>query len=337
MSALRLHGDTIATPGMLDFASCLWPGDEPAELAAELERALADRHRYPDDADARTAIAARHGRNPGEVLTLNGACEAFWLLAHALRPHTAACVHPAFTEPEAALRAVGTAIVRVPCDPDDDWRFDPDRVPESADVVVVGNPNNPTGALSHPDVLIALSRPGRLLVVDESFIDFVPDDSLSIASRADIPGLIVVRSLTKVFALAGLRAGYLLSPPELVARLGSQRQPWSVNRLACAALAVCVSDPDAGVRVAGAVADARARLLDALGGFDGLRAWPSAANFLLIAAPDGPAVIDGLRARGIAVRPAASFPGLDERYIRIAVRPPSDNAVLLAALEELVA
>jgi len=337
MSALRFHGDTIAAPGMLDFATCLWPGEEPATLAAELERALADRHRYPDDREARAAIAARHGRDPDEVLLLNGACEGFWLLAHAFRPRRAACVHPAFTEPEVALRAVGAEIVRVACDAEDDWRFEPDRVPADVDVVVVGNPNNPTGTFSWPDVLASLARPGRILVLDESFIDFVGEESLSLASRADVPGLVVIRSMTKVFALAGLRAGYLVASPELVARLESQRQPWSVNRLACAALAACARDHVCPRRVAADVAAPRAELRTALSAFEEVRVWPSAANFLLLAVPDGSAVLDGLRDRGIAVRPAASFPGLNERYIRIAVRPPADNALLLAALGELVA
>jgi histidinol-phosphate/aromatic aminotransferase/cobyric acid decarboxylase-like protein len=337
MSLLRLHGDAVARSSMLDFATCLWPGDEPAALGPELERALADRHRYPDDREARAAIAARHGRTPAEILALNGACESFWLLAQAIRPRTAACVHPAFTEPEAALRASGAEVTRVPCDPADDWRLDPDRVPEDVEVVVVGNPNNPTGALSRSDALLALARPGRLLVVDESFIEFAGDDSLSLTARGDVPGLVVVRSLTKLFSLAGLRAGYLVASPELIERLCSQRQPWSVNRLACTALATCATDRDAARRVAAEVAAARAGLFEALRGFESLRVWPSAANFLLLSAPHGEELVDGLRERGIAVRPAASFPGLDGRYIRVAVRPPADNAVLLGALEEVVA
>ena len=334
--SLRLHGDTLVQPGMLDFATCVWPGREPPALEAELERALSERHRYPDERDARAAIASRHGRSADEVLLLNGACEAFWLLAHALRPATAACVHPGFTEPEAALRAAGAEIARVPRAPEG-WQLDPAQVPEQVDLLVVGNPNNPTGTIEHPGALLSLADHARLLVVDESFIDFVRDHSLSLATRTDVPGLVVVRSLTKVFSLAGLRAGYLLASAELVELLASGRQPWSVNRLACAALATCALDREPAEQVATVVAAARAELLAALRTFDGLRVWPSAANFLLLAAQDGVELVDALHERGIAVRSAASFPGLDERYIRVAVRPPEDNAVLLAALEELLA
>ncbi len=92
--SLRLHGDTLARPGMLDFATCLWRAPPPAALIAALARGLNESARYPDERSAREQIAVRHGRQPEEVLLLNGACEAFWLLAHALRPLRAACVHP---------------------------------------------------------------------------------------------------------------------------------------------------------------------------------------------------------------------------------------------------
>jgi histidinol-phosphate/aromatic aminotransferase/cobyric acid decarboxylase-like protein len=331
MSLLRFHGDTLAGPGMLDFATSLWPGAEPPGLIRALHEALETRGRYPDERGPRAAIAARHGRSPDEVLVLNGACEAFWLLAHVLRPAAAACVHPGFSEPEAALRAVGTHVVRVPLEPGG-WALDPALVPTSAELVVIGNPNNPTGTLTSPDVIAGLAQDGRLLVVDESFIEFAGGSSC-----VDQPGLVVVRSLTKLYSLAGVRAGYLLAPAELVERLAAQRQPWSVNALACRALEWCAQDGKTPERVATEVAAARGELLHALERFDGVRAWPSAANFLLLKVDDAPAMIDGLAARGIAVRPAASFPGLDDSYVRIAVRPPEDNTALLDALSEVLA
>jgi len=333
---LRLHGDTLAPPGALDFATCLWPEPLPDSVQTALEQGLAARDRYPDERPAREAIAARHGRAPEQVLLLNGACEAFWLLAHALWPRRAACVHPGFTEPEAALRAVGTDVVRVPLHPDD-WSLDPASLPDGAEMIVLGNPSNPTGTLTAPETLVALARESRWLVLDESFIDFVVDREVSLADRADIPGLVVVRSLTKLYALAGIRAGYLLAEPQLVERLGGHRQPWNVNALACHALAACAEDLETASRVAREVARARAELVAALASLPGVSVWPSAANFLLLRVPDGPAIGHALRARGIAVRPAASFPGLDENHIRIAIRPQVDNAQLLAALSEVLA
>jgi histidinol-phosphate aminotransferase len=329
--SLRLHGDVVAAPGMLDFAVNVWPGERPAALRAALLAALDD-PRYPDDRAARDAIGARHGRGADEVLPLNGACEGFWLLAHALRPRVAACVHPSFTEPEAALRACGAEVVHVFRDPRD-WSFDAQEVPARADVVVVGNPNNPTGGLDPTETVLALLRPGRVVVVDESFMDFVAEPAPTLAGEPR-DGLVVVRSLTKLWTLAGVRAGYLLGPPQLVAALAAQRQPWSVNALALAALAACARDRATPRRIAAEVAGARAELLATLAALPEVRTWPSCANFLLLEVPDGEAVIGALRAAGIAVRPAASFPGLCHDHIRVAVRRPDENRRLVEALAQ---
>jgi L-threonine-O-3-phosphate decarboxylase len=334
--SLRLHGDTLARPGLLDFAVNVWPAQRPPMLEDALERALAGSDRYPDESDARNAIAARHGRSADDVLLTNGACEAFWLLAHAFRPKLAVCIHPGFTEPEAALRAAGSEVAHVLRDPER-WRFDPQSVHEEADCVVLDNPNNPTGTLDSPETITTLARRWRLLVIDESFIDFVASESASLADERDVPGLIVVRSLTKLWSLAGIRAGYLLAPAEIVERLAAHRQPWSVNTLACAAIATCATDRDRARRVAAEVAFAREELADALQLLRGVRVWPSQANFLLLRVPDGAGLVEALRERRIAVRPAASFPGLDERYIRVAVRTPDDNALLVNAITEILA
>jgi histidinol-phosphate aminotransferase len=329
--SLRLHGDAVAAPGMLDFAVNVWPGERPAALRAALRAALDD-PRYPDDRAAREAVAARHGRDVDEVLPLNGACEGFWLLAHALRPGVGACVHPSFTEPEAALRASGAEIVRIARDPRD-WSFAPAAVPERAEIVVLGNPNNPTGALDPTASILELLQPGRVVVVDESFMDFVPEPAPTLAGEPR-KGLVVVRSLTKLWTLAGIRAGYLLAPPQLVAALTAQRQPWSVNALALAALEACAGDRATPRRVGADVANARAELVGALQALPGVRAWPGAANFLLLEVPDGEAVVEALRVAGIAVRAAASFPGLGEDHIRVAVRRPHENRRLVEALAE---
>jgi histidinol-phosphate aminotransferase len=269
------------------------------------------------------------------VLLTNGACEAFWLLAQALRPKTGAVIHPSFSEPEIALRRAGSQVLQLFLEPAN-WRLSDAAIPEDVECVVLANPNNPTGTLEPPATLTAFAREGRLLVLDESFIDFVPATDATLAGDRDLPGLVVVRSLTKLWSLAGIRAGYLLASAEIVATLAANRQPWSVNSLACAALAACASDRQTPHRVAAEVAAARAELAGALGQLPSVRVWPSAANFLLARVADGPALVAALAGRGIAVRPAGSFPGLDEHYIRIAVRTSEDNAVLIEALTELL-
>jgi len=328
--SLRIHGDHFARTGMLDFAVNVWPTPRPPRLTEALIKSL-QCISYPDEAAAREAIAGRHGRPVAETLALDGACEAFWLLAHALPVRHAVCVHPSFTEAEAALRAAGRTVTRL-VRPSADWALDPDRVPEDADLVVLANPNNPTGNLDPPERIARLARPGRTLVVDESFIDFVRDEHSSLATRRELPGLVVLRSLTKIWGMAGLRAGYLLAPGQLVERLAAHRQPWSVSAPALTAIEACVRDQQVLTGVAADVAEAREDLRRRLAGIPDVKTWAAQANFMLIEVSGGERIVARLAADGIAVRPCDSFPGLGTDHIRLAVRTPAEHAVLVDAL-----
>jgi histidinol-phosphate aminotransferase len=332
----RPHGDTMVGAGQLDFAVNVVPGGPPAWLRRELHAALDRAAAYPDERPAAEALAARHRRPPAEVVCVNGSADAFWLLAGVLRPSLAVVVQPSFSEPEAALRTAGHAVRPAWRDPDR-FGLDPGALPRDADLVVLGNPNNPTGNLDPAATVAGLARPGRVLVVDEAFMELTPGEAESLAGRRDLPGLVVVRSLTKLWGLAGLRAGYVLAPEALAVALRTGRQPWSVNTLACAALAAWARDGAAHVdQLAGQVAAARERLAAALAALPGVRVWPSAANFLLLRVPDGPAVRAALAARGVAVRPCHTFPGLTPDHLRVAVRDPAGNRRLTDALRAVL-
>lgn len=118
------------------------------------------------------------------------------------------------------------------------FTFDPALVPADADLVFIGNPTNPT-SVAHPrQALIGLVRPGRIVVVDEAFADCLPGERESVAGHSDLTGLVVIRSLTKTWGLAGLRVGYLLAAPGIVARLAAAQPLWAVST---PALAACVA------------------------------------------------------------------------------------------------
>ncbi len=196
---------------MLDFAVNVRAAEPPSWLVDRLAARLADLGRYPSAADEQRAIdavAARHGRSDDEVALLAGAAEGFALLAN-LRPRLAALIAPSFTEPEAALAAAGVPFEHVVLDPPFDLADA--QVPDDADLVVVGNPTNPTSVLHLRDEVLALRRPGRIVVVDEAFADAVPGEPESLAGES-LPDVVVLRSLTKTWSLAGLRVGYALGP-----------------------------------------------------------------------------------------------------------------------------
>lgn len=342
---LRHHGDAeVRDDGsaLIDLAVNVRADTPPEWLRAHIAGSLSALAAYPDGRAARAAVAARHGLPVGHVLLTAGAAEAFVLVARALKVRRPVVVHPQFTEPEAALWDAGHRVDRVVLREEDGFRLDPSAVPEDADLVVIGNPTNPTSVL-HPAATVAgLARPGRTLVVDEAFMDAVPGEREALAGRMDVPGLVVLRSLTKTWGLAGLRIGYVLAAPETIAELERAQPLWPVSTPALAAAEACVS-PRALAEAAHAahrIAADRAHLVAGLTEFasDGVRvAEPAEGPFVLVRLPRAPAVRRHLRDLGYAVRRGDTFPGLDEEWLRLAVRDRQTVNAFLQALDQALA
>ncbi|MGQ5227032.1 Rv2231c family pyridoxal phosphate-dependent protein CobC [Streptomyces sp. yara] len=337
---LRHHGDAEVRDGggtLVDLAVNVRADTPPAWLRDRVAASLAGLAAYPDGRAARAAVAARHGLPVERVLLTAGAAEAFVLLARALKVSRPVVVHPQFTEPEAALRDAGHTVDRVLLRESDGFRLDPAAVPEDADLVVIGNPTNPTSVLHPAETLTRLSRPGRTLVVDEAFMDAVPGEREALAGRTDVPGLVVLRSLTKTWGLAGLRIGYVLAAPETVARLERAQPLWPVSTPALAAAEACVSPgalAEAEEAARGIAAD-RAYLTAGLRDFasHGLRVTdPAEAPFVLVRVPAAADVRERLRSLGYATRRGDTFPGLDEEWLRLAVRDRETTEGFLRAL-----
>ncbi|MCW2831841.1 MAG: cobyrinic acid a,c-diamide synthase, partial [Aeromicrobium sp.] len=331
---LTFHGDAELAEGLVDFAVNIYDDVRPRWLDDALRASLADVGAYPDATSAEHAVARRHGRPAEEVLATAGAAEAFTLIARARPWRHPVVVHPQFTEPDAALLAAGLTPAHVMCDPANGFALDPTVVPADADLVVIGNPTNPTSVLHAGQTIRSLLRPGRVVVVDEAFIDSVPAERHSLAASL-LPGLLVVRSLTKLWSIPGVRAGYVLGDRALLAELRRQQPPWSVSTQAVAALIATTSEQalaDTAARVV-TIAQHRAVLTDGLTELGIAHVAPS-APFVL--ARLGHGAHRRLRDMGYALRRADTFPGLDDTWVRIAVRRPDTTRKLLAtlALEE---
>jgi histidinol-phosphate aminotransferase len=341
---LHHHGDAEVAPGLVDLAVNVRRQPMPPWLAGPIAATLTELAAYPDATAATDAVRARHGRSDGEVLLTAGAAQAFVLIAQTVRAKRAVVVHPQFTEPEAALRNAGHEVERVLLRAEDGFRLDPALVPEEADLVFVGNPTNPTSVL-HPAADVAkLARPGRVLVVDEAFADTtfrpgVEHEPESLAGRRDLPGLLVLRSLTKTWGLAGLRIGYVLGPATLLARLEKAQPLWAVSTPALAAAEACAG-PEALAaerRIAAELAAERDHLVARLREVPEITiAGEPASAFVTIKLQQAHQVRSELRKRGYAVRRGDTFPGLGADWLRVAVRDTATTDAFMDTLQAVL-
>jgi histidinol-phosphate/aromatic aminotransferase/cobyric acid decarboxylase-like protein len=335
---LAHHGDRDLAPGLVDLAVNVRLPAPPPWLAERIRASLTDLGRYPDVSAATAAIAAHHGVPEAWVLPTSGAAEAFSLIARARPWRRPLVVHPQFTEPEVALIAARNRPIRHVLSPRDGFQLDPERVDGAADLVIIGNPTNPTGVLHTRENLRQLRRAGRVLVVDEAFMDAVPGEPESLIG-SNLHGIVVVRSLTKTWGLAGLRAGYVIGDPNIISDLRAAQSPWSVSTPAIAAMVACMSERAAAESRSAAqeIEHNRGALVAALATTSVRVVAGSRAPFLLV---DTSPIIsttmrEALAYKGFAVRRGETFPGLGQQWIRVAVRTPDVSAEFAAAITSL--
>jgi threonine-phosphate decarboxylase len=306
---------------------------------------------YPDPecVEVRQALAACYRLEPDQVLVGNGASELIDLLPRSLSMRCALVLGPTFTEYARAVTLAGGRVLTVNAERGDGYRPPIGRVLKqlrqqhhSIDAVFVCNPNNPTGQLVDRETLAHLvdlaSQWGLWILVDESFIDFCGDQSvLPFVSR--YPRLLVLRSLTKFYALPGLRIGYLVGAKAVVEAIRAQQPPWSVNALAQVAAVASLKDHRYARRAIRFVARERERLQRGLESIPGMRVYPSAANFLLVELPRAclaRTVAQLLCQKGILIRDCSGIPGLSPQTIRVAVRSEAQNCRLIKALKQVL-
>ncbi len=348
---------------LLDASASLVPFGPPPRLRRLLIRALgSDLRDYPDrDYTALCdAIAAWHGLDPARVLPGNGAAELFtWAARDAAAGGLSLLPAPGFADYRRALGCWGGAWRSLPLPLDwsgagpGPWPLveaateaATEAAGSGAAVLWLTNPHNPTGQLWSRRSLEPLLERFALVVVDEAFLPLVPggEEQSLVPLLAAHPQLVVIRSLTKLFSIAGLRLGYALGDPGRLARWAGWRDPWPVNGLAAAAGRFLLAD-QAGLRrwqgrVQRWVAGEGAWLAARLAVVPGLEPLPSAANYLLVRSRPPAASLQPLRLalerrHRILVRDCRSFEGLGEDWLRIAVQDRAGNRRLLAALEQI--
>jgi len=333
----------------VDFSVNINPLGPPPQTAAVFECGLKYAGVYPDP-DCETLkerYAQFFGITPEQLIFTNGAVELIYLAVFSLRPQTVLIPGPTFREYELAARASGARLKMFRLDPEKGFipRLEAlVRAARGVEMVFLCSPNNPTGSLLPPEILSPFlefcDTHGIFVVVDESFLIFHNRwRELTVGKKtATNSRLLVLQSLTKFFAIPGLRIGCGIANPQVISLFKRFHPPWQVNGLAQGVAAAALNDQEYGHSTRNFVEQERSFLATALSSIPGIRVYPSEANYLLLklAAPlSAPLVADRLARKGILVRDCSNFTFLDDSFIRVTIKDRINNQLLCRELAGL--
>ncbi len=316
----------------LDFSANINPLGLSEKVLRTLEENLRGVVNYPDPqaVELKRAIAQRYDVPESQLVVLNGAAEFFYLYLNATRPKRVAIPVPSFSEYERAARSAGCDVELVIMKAQEGFALDVSRL--RADCVIIGRPNNPTGNLITAEEVLRLAEVSSVLV-DESFIDFLNVESVR---RLVSEKVSVVQSLTKVFAIPGLRLGFAVVEENLARRLNLSKDVWNVNFLAQKAGVAALNDGDYLRRTRAWLAAEKSFFVERLSLLRGVEVFPPSVNFVLFRHKQADRILKELRREKILLRSCANFAGLDGSYLRSAIRSREENLKLFNALEKII-
>jgi len=326
---------------ILDFSANINPLGPPEWLRPLISSQISSLTHYPDPHCTAlvSACAERFDISPDEVIAGNGSTEILYLLPRVIHASRVMVPVPSYADYATAAELCGVPVENLLLKEEEGFALDIPKLAgclQDHDLVIVGQPNNPTGIFSNSRELrkLAMGYPRATFIVDESFLHFVDGaQSLMIDRPANV---VVLLSLTKFYAIPGLRLGCVVADRFIIEKLKKIIPPWSVNTLAQAAGVAALQDTDYAARSKKIVGQERAWLQSQLRNLSGLKVYPGSANFLLVRInlPDKNAVqlAKALLACGIAIRVCDNFDGLDQQYFRIAVRTREENIRLCSAI-----
>lgn len=330
------HGDDVYKYKdiTLNFSSNVYNHFDHEGLFCYLADRLDDVVSYPEPAPKRleAEIAMMLGLQSGNVCVTNGATEAIYLIAQTFRRSKTAILQPTFSEYADACRLHEHQLCSI---------FNINEIPSRAETVWLCCPNNPTGSVIEKEALVKCieSHPAVVFVIDASYAPFTQSPLITPKEAAEMPNVLMLHSMTKEFAIPGLRLGYLSGSENLLQRVRLQRMPWSVNQVAISAGHYLLMHSEEYVLDVKALMSERMRMAEALSSLGCIEVWPSDTHILLCKLRFGKAAALKeylAREHGILIRDASNFDGLDDSFFRIAVQTPEDDDVLVNAILEWI-
>lgn len=320
----------------LDFSANINPLGLSEKILLTLAENLRGVVNYPDPnaTKLKLAISRRYDVPEKNLVLLNGAAEFFYLYLNAMRPARVIIPVPSFSEYERAARAAQCEVKYFVTNAAENFVIDVNRLRADlnpADCVIIGRPNNPTGNLIAAEEILRLAQVASV-IVDESFIDFIDAESLRKFAAEKIS---VVQSLTKIFAIPGLRLGFAVVEENLARRLNFSKDVWNVNFLAQKAGVAALADEDFLQRTRAWLAIEKSFFVERLKNLRGVEVFSPTVNFVLFKHERAKDILNELRRKKILLRGCANFVGLDETYLRSAIRSRKENLRLFDVLEKI--
>lgn len=349
-ATIRQKGGSIEN--LQDYSANINPLGLPDSVRQAVKENIDQVINYPDSEAAalKDAISRRYGIETELITVGNGAAELVYVLCHMLRPRRVLIPAPTFSEYERAARASGAAIEYLYLSPHDSFALSAEklcRLLPQVQIVFLCNPNNPTGQVLPQEeaetIIAAANRHNVLVVVDESFLDFLPDQA-GYSCRPLLKryaNLVILQSLTKFYAIPGLRLGFVLADRAIGSVLAKGKDPWNVNSLAQAAGCAALADDAYRTASMATVAAARETFITGLQSVPGFSPIPASANFILVDVTGTGYTSAWLRQamleRNVLIRDCSNYPGLSSGYIRLAVKLEHQNKGILDAFQKILA
>ncbi len=342
--AARRYG--IDLDKIIDFSSNVNPLGPSSRAIGAAKKALSQIDRYPDPemAELRRSIARYFGIKSEHVMCGNGSNALIHLIPRVLRPKKVLIPIPTFSEYAVAAEYAGAKVVSFSLKENDGFRVDPVEMAfalNGVDMAFLCNPNNPTSQVISKGEMLEIMKyaqqRGVKLVLDEGFMDYIESESI-IKETVHTSGIICLRTFTKFFGMPGFRVGYAVSDETTIAALRRGQESWTVSIPAERAAMAALDDWSYIKKTRSIIARERDRLLSALRLLPGVETFPSSANFILfkLTSKDTYTLREKLGSQGMLVRDCSTFPGLDDRYIRIAIKSRRENKRLIKSLRTML-
>lgn len=315
----------------INFSSNVYNHVDHSGLYQYLSRQMESIRTYPEPEpySLEKVLAERFRLSSEEVCVTNGATEAIYLIAQTFRNQTSAILMPTFSEYADACCLHGHKVVPI---------YNLNRLPDRGKLIWLCNPNNPTGEVREKEALTACIKqnPQRIFIIDQSYEFFTQKALLTVREAAEFPNVILLHSMTKRFAVPGLRLGYITACKELLHEIRTQRMPWSVNQLAIEAGHYLLSSSQCDIDISLLLKE-KERLAQSLLSIGGMEIWPSDTHYMLVQLRMGKAAAlkEYLATeQGILIRDASNFEGLNEHFFRIATQTPEENDKLVESIKK---